>query len=205
MKVCFLKICLILLFSTGCFKHDHDHDHHSHDHKHYHQSNIGVDDPKLGIVIVSDRQALGPHVHGEMNLSIVVENGVLAFQLQGSADGMLGYEHAPRTDEEKQAWGELRSYWSRDRLLDIFRFNRHLDCHVHEHQTQLILPEQGHGNIDIAGKIMCEKRISDVVLTLEFLSAFPRLRKLQVEALPQDNKSPINRKFSSAEMINIDL
>lgn len=203
MKVFFLKLCFVLVFLTGCFKHEHDH--HSHDHKHYHHSNIGTEDPEQGIVIVNDRQALGAHVHGEMNLSLVVENGVLVFQLYGSADGMLGYEHAPNTDKEKQAWSELRSYWSGDRLLNIFRFNRNLDCHVHEHETRLILPEQGHGNIDIAGKIMCEQRVSDVMLTLEFLRDFPGLRKLQVEALPQDNKSPINRNFSGADIISIPL
>jgi hypothetical protein len=193
-------VLVIALAATGCFSHKHD-DHAHHDHGHHHHNH---DHDLDGSGIHHHDGPLGAHVHGEMNLSLVVENNLLTYELSGAADGLLGFEHAPKTEEEQRAWANLRSYWSRERLLEIFQFNRDLNCHIHESDIQMLIPDKGHANLLLNGLIMCEKAVQDVRLTLSFHKDFQNLHKLSVEALP-DGKSPMTREFKSSEQIEIQL
>lgn len=203
MKFLILSCSLVLFLLSGCWSH-HDHDHKEGDHDHHGHHHHHSGDEGDGLVHHHDHSTLGAHVHGEMNLSLVVDNNLLNYQLNGAADGMLGFEHAPKTPEQERAWANLRGYWSRERLLSIFQFGRDLNCHVHESETQLLLPEQGHANINITGLIMCEQEVKDVTLSLRFHQDFDNLHKVEVEALPA-GKEPISRSYRSADVIHLEL
>jgi hypothetical protein len=45
--------------------------------------------------------AAGKHVHGEANLFIAMEKGTVLVELESPADNILGFEHAPSTDQQK--------------------------------------------------------------------------------------------------------
>lgn len=65
-------------------EHEHDHDHgHEHDHEHEHEQ-------------------LGAHVHGEVNILLSGEDGLLQVILQSAAVNFIGFEHSPKTAAEKQ-------------------------------------------------------------------------------------------------------
>jgi len=49
------------------------------------------------------RGAEHAHVHGAVNLNVAIEGKHVTLQLEAPLDSLVGFEHAPRTDEQKQA------------------------------------------------------------------------------------------------------
>ena len=43
------------------------------------------------------------HVHGQARLEVVLDGPVLAIALESPLDGIVGFEHSPRTAAQKQA------------------------------------------------------------------------------------------------------
>jgi hypothetical protein len=48
-------------------------------------------------------QAPGRHVHGEAELNVIADGTQLEIHLQAPLDSVLGFEHAPRTDQQREA------------------------------------------------------------------------------------------------------
>jgi Protein of unknown function (DUF2796) len=46
----------------------------------------------------------GAHEHGHLTLNVVVQDSLLSIELESPAANVLGYEHAPRTADEKAQW-----------------------------------------------------------------------------------------------------
>lgn len=45
----------------------------------------------------------GAHVHGVSDLDVAIDRGVVEVDIHGPGINFVGFEHAPRTDQEKQA------------------------------------------------------------------------------------------------------
>jgi hypothetical protein len=52
---------------------------------------------------VTARGAEHAHVHGAVNLNVAVEGNRVTLLLEAPLDSLVGFEHAPRTAEQKQA------------------------------------------------------------------------------------------------------
>lgn len=63
---------------------------HAHEHEHAH------------------KHAGHAHVHGAARLEVAVEGAELHIRLESPLDNLLGFEHAPRTDQERAAVAALR-------------------------------------------------------------------------------------------------
>ena len=63
--------------------HDHDHDHHHHDHEQHREH--------------------GAHVHGLAQMNVAFADGVLEIELIAPGANIVGFEHAPRGAEQRQA------------------------------------------------------------------------------------------------------
>lgn len=73
-----LPILLFLSMGTApvlAAEHHHDHEHHEH----------------------------GAHQHGVAQLEVAVDGNTLSIHLESPLDNLLGFEHAPRTEKQKQA------------------------------------------------------------------------------------------------------
>jgi hypothetical protein len=57
----------------------------------------------LGLAIPAPAQSPGAHVHGRAVLEIAVDGGVVQLDLHSPLDNLLGFEHAPRTAQERRA------------------------------------------------------------------------------------------------------
>ena len=57
----------------------------------------------LGLAIPASAQSPGAHVHGQAVLEIAVDGGMVQLNLHSPLDNLLGFEHAPRTGEERRA------------------------------------------------------------------------------------------------------
>lgn len=57
----------------------------------------------LGFAIPAPAQSPGAHVHGRAVLEIAVDSEMVQLDLHSPLDNLLGFEHAPRTGEERRA------------------------------------------------------------------------------------------------------
>ncbi|MBR9883136.1 MAG: DUF2796 domain-containing protein [Oceanospirillales bacterium] len=55
----------------------------------------------------SAQDSLAPHVHGAAELQVVLDGQLLSLSLQSPAYNLVGFEHAPKTEEEKAMLAEL--------------------------------------------------------------------------------------------------
>lgn len=59
------------------------------------------------------------HVHGEAHLAVAVDGPTLTLMLESPADSLLGFEHAPRNDQERAAVTRLKETLSRPAELFV--------------------------------------------------------------------------------------
>lgn len=52
-------------------------------------------------------QAHGPHVHGSASLEVTVDGPTLSLRLTTPLENLLGFEHAPRTAQQKKAVSDM--------------------------------------------------------------------------------------------------
>ena len=63
---------------------------------------------------------LGSHVHGIANLNVAIFDSSLLVELESPWDNMVGFEHAPNTDEQKAMIDDaLKHLNAPDKLLDV--------------------------------------------------------------------------------------
>lgn len=76
--------------------HEHAHDEHEHEeHQHAHDEHEHGHDHEEGM------EHVGKHVHGEAELTTVVDGNTLTIELNSPAMNVFGFEHKPSTDEQK--------------------------------------------------------------------------------------------------------
>ena len=56
-----------------------------------------------GTATATERRQMGSHEHGVTILNVAAEDGAVLLELEGPAMNFVGFEHPPRTDEQKQA------------------------------------------------------------------------------------------------------
>lgn len=61
----------------------------------------------------------GAHVHGEADLMIAVDGGQLQIELNTPLESLLGFEHAPRTEQQRKAAQALRERFARPEALFV--------------------------------------------------------------------------------------
>ncbi|HET7061340.1 MAG TPA: DUF2796 domain-containing protein [Nitrosospira sp.] len=72
--------------------------------------------------------ASGPHVHGTATLEIAIDDAVVHVNLSSPLDSLLGFEHAPRNEKERQA---VRSMASKLHQVDnVLVFTPQAQCRL---------------------------------------------------------------------------
>ena len=84
----------------------------------------------------SERRDLGAHEHGVTTLSIALDDDVLTLELEGPAMNFVGFEHPPRTDDQKRAVAEALEALNNDSSL--FQTDPDAQCALLEAETDLI-------------------------------------------------------------------
>ncbi len=137
---------------------DHAHKHHDHDHDHAHDHGEGA----------GHRHA-DAHVHGEAELTAAMDGTVLVVELRSAVWNIMGFEHAPKTDDQ---WEALEG--ARNALLDASRIvspDRNAKCEPSA--VDLALGDDGNGS----------GGFRDMTVTYTFECADPgALERLDVQA-----------------------
>ena len=161
-------------------EHAHQHDHqHEHDHQHSHGHDHHHDD---------DFTQLGAHVHGEALLTFVLEGNEAIVALQTAAYNIVGFEHAPSTDEQQR---EVQSALSMLATGRWFELNRDTGCQVEQadSSTDLTRPgHQNHGDFYANFTLLCHNPARLQYLDLSLIQLMPALERVQVQWVVNDRQ-----------------
>lgn len=124
------------------------------------------------------------HVHGQARLDIVLDGPVLTIALEAPLDGIVGFEHAPRTPAQKQlAEKALATLKDPARL-----FTLPAEAQCRPEATEVEAPvlqgadaKDGHGDLDARWTYRCAAPARLRALEQGLFEAFPRLRRLDVQ------------------------
>ena len=205
-----LLICLLLIFSAGCTstatesqpaeseemhedalahedthnEDDHGEDEHGDDHEDEHDHE--ADD---------DHREHGAHEHGAAELLIAWSGTDLAIDLETPAYNVLGFEHAPGSDDEHALLEESVATLETGTLL---LFSPDADCtlisasvetelaeEVHEHEE-----EEVHSDIHVSYNIQCQQpdKLESLDVS-ELFTQFPNFEDLRVQWISDTQQS----------------
>lgn len=171
---------------------------------------LGADN---GLAQSDDEQQTGyreqrAHVHGVGQLNIAVEGDLLLIELISPAMDLLGFEHAPRTEAQRQAIETTRALLQAPQQLfaptpaagcvltatevDLGEPigeqpapERHAHAQDHGHEHELAPAHDDHADIDASYAFDCRQPQNLTELTIGFFDAFPDAQRLQVQLLTE--------------------
>lgn len=132
-----------------------------------------------------------PHVHGHAKIGIALEGEKVEFKLESPADNILGFEHQPKTQAQKDAvTAAQKKLQSLDHVMSL---NSEANCslqdtirvsselisetpnHKHEHHEK-----ESHSEFHIEGKLTCKAPEALKHIHFHLFKSFDRLQKLEV-------------------------
>ena len=141
----------------------------------------------LGLAVVCGAAAAGkPHEHGVARLDVAAESRGLSLLLEVPLDSLLGFEHEPRSDAERQqvdlALARLRAGAA------LFRIDPAAGCAAKSMKLQsdaLGLGgekiKEGHAEIEAAYEFSCTDGGRAGFVEAQLFEAFPRLQRVEVQ------------------------
>jgi hypothetical protein len=140
-------------------------------------------------LVLAGAQAGAPHEHGVARLDIGVEPGRVSLQLQTPLDNLLGFERAPRNEEETQ---RAEAVLKRLRAADaLFRIDSAAGCTLQAVDLQSAAlglgrapaPEAKEGHAELQAQIdfQCRDGTRTGFIEAVLFEAFPRLQRIDVQ------------------------
>lgn len=129
---------------------------------------------------------LGAHVHGNGNLSVAFDNSKGKVEFKGAAEGILGFEHQPRTAKDKKTVADATAHFEND-ISKMVSFDPSLNCKFKKEMIGQV-PEEGHEgsgeHSDWAANfsVTCDKSPLGTKLTVDF-SSFKLLHVVDITVL----------------------
>lgn len=147
---------------------------HQHEHDHDHQDEHEHDD--------DDMPALGAHVHGHAVLTLVLEGNEMQLAFQSAAQSIVGFEHKPRTPEQKQEVAAAIEVFNQ---AQWFSFNTDANCELvmAEASTDLTEPQANKGHADFYAnyQLLCQRPARLDELQLSIFSLVPMLEHMDIQ------------------------
>ena len=126
------------------------------------------------------------HQHGAASLQVSVDGRVLQISFDGPADNILGFEHAPQTEAQKQTVARAQQQLKQPALL--FATPPAAACQPQPPQVEMKLPAPGsketHSDVEVEWRWECAK--PDALAHVDvagLFKTFPRLKQLKVEVV----------------------
>ena len=146
----------------------------------------------LSIAVLIGEAAAGdrPHEHGVARLDVAVEGKRIVLQLESPLDNLVGYEHAPRNDAERQrADAVVAKLKDADQLFEIDGGAQCKLAKVTLQSAALGLeasapPAAGeHGDLDGTYEFECRNAGRAGFIDVALFDVFPRLARIDVQAI----------------------
>jgi hypothetical protein len=128
------------------------------------------------------------HVHGEAELNLVVDGQQLLVEFISPLDNLLGFEHAPQTAEQTQAYHDLEQQLTDYRVL--FSISN-ADCVQTEQQTEVLFAEEHVGHAEWHGEyhLHCTEFGNEASLELQLFSNYPGVEILSIQLISAKGQS----------------
>lgn len=134
-----------------------------------------------------------PHVHGQASLDLVAEGNVLRLELELPAIDVLGFEHGPRDQVERQALAQaVERIMNAEQMLVI---NPEAGCRLRNAKLDSSLLRQGpdtaatgqdgHADFEASYSFDCSQMAALRTLDVRLFQYFPTLLGLDVQMVVQ--------------------
>jgi hypothetical protein len=126
------------------------------------------------------------HVHGVVKLNLAVEGNKLSAELEAPLDSLLGFEHRPRTDAQRQAGQaavqqlKAAAWLKPDAAAGCTLTRSEVDAQALE-PAQPGAKEQAHADLEAVYEFTCNAPEKLAGLDVTLMSSFKRIQRLQVQ------------------------
>jgi hypothetical protein len=128
----------------------------------------------------------GAHIHGGGTLAIAFDDMKGKIEFKGAAEGILGFEHQPRSDQDKKTVADAIAHFEKD-ISKMIQFDPSLNCQLTKDMIGQV-PEEGeegsgeHSDWAANFSVACGKSPVGTKLTVDFTS-FKRIKDLDITVL----------------------
>jgi len=154
-----------------------------------------------------------PHQHGHARLQMAVGNNNVDLILTSPAFNLLGFEHEPRTGQQKQTLENARQWLTTQALItpdgsnctvksasmsfgaEATEQDRH--DHDHDHEESHNEANDEHSNIEVSQVLDCAGTDISGQLTTPLIAQFPEIQELNVEWVTNSRQG--SAKLSSSD------
>ncbi|RKZ36457.1 MAG: hypothetical protein DRQ49_17910 [Gammaproteobacteria bacterium] len=159
----------------------------------------------IGVSTFTLAQAESAHQHGVANVNIAISKQALVIELDTPADNVLGFEHEPRTEQQKQHLSDTLLLLNRaDSLFNIpssaeckvqqvkienpFAHEEHAEDEHDEHAKNTHEEHETHSDFEILYTYDCQHQLSNINMAGLF-KHFPNFITLKVQWVNENKQS----------------
>lgn len=188
----FVLFATMMLTNTLTIAAVHDHaQEEKHEKKHHHEQEQ-EQEQKHEHHDDSDHREQSSHVHGEGQLTLVIEGKTIAITLAAPAESIIGFEHAPATEQEISQLNKALVTLNTPNTL--FNFSTAAQCKTTTHTVNspfnssdsLKTPTAHHTDIDAEYNFECTQPATLKKVELSLLTLSPGLRTLKVDYVTEN-------------------
>lgn len=129
-----------------------------------------------------DEAVSGPHVHGQAQLTIVLEGNEMQLAFESAAHSIVGFEHKPVNSEQNQ---EVAAAIAVFKQAQWFSFNSDANCELAAADASTDLTElhasAGHADFYANYQLLCQRPARLSELQLSIFNLIPMLQQVDVQ------------------------
>lgn len=153
----------------------------------------------------AERRQHDAHVHDVAHLSLISDGAQLRLELEGAAAGFLGFEHAPRNEDESRAVAALKdrlrmidslfqidakARCSLDAIaIDMAGLEHHAEHQDHDHDHHHADHDGGHADIKAQYDFTCRSIEALETVAVTLFDHFPGFETVEAVYLLDDRQS----------------
>lgn len=173
-----LLIPLLACATLAQAHNDHDHGHENdHDHEHHHSH---------------DHDSLGAHVHGEAHLEAAFSGQEIELLLSSPAVNLIGFEHAPRNEDQQQTLDDALSYLTDNAVVEVDGIR----CELTTSEVSTPLTDAdfdgSHGDIEVEQQLRCDQPLAGTRVHVRVLEHFTDIESLRVTWLSDRSQGSLD-------------
>lgn len=128
------------------------------------------------------------HEHGVAALAIAVGDAGVEMVLESPAVNVLGFEHSPKTDAEKQKLAEAKK--KLEAGTELFALNNDAGCELKDTSIDLKAGKDGHSDMEVTWAYACSKPAELKAVEVKLFGAFPNgFQKIKAEWVTEKGAS----------------
>lgn len=132
------------------------------------------------VLAVGAAWAAKAHQHGAATLSVAVEGNAVELEFESPLENLVGFEHAPRNEKERQAMQAMKQRFAEPQSL--FMPSPAAGCRANP--ARLDLPRAGsgeHADVHVTLAFECKTPAALRSLEVRLFEAFPRLQRVKAQ------------------------